>query len=112
EQVEQTLTQFQDDQRQKQMQEFEQTAGENKKKGDEFLKQNAKKKGVKTTKSGLQYKVITEGKGASPKADDTVQVHYTGKLIDGTVFDSSVERGEPVSFPVSGVIPGWTEALQ
>ena len=112
EQVEQVLTEFQNEQREKQMQEFEKVAEENKEAGDAFLKENAKKKGVKTTKSGLQYKVITEGKGPSPDADDVVQVHYTGKLIDGTVFDSSVQRGEPVSFPVNGVIPGWTEALQ
>ncbi len=77
-----------------------------------FLAANAKKDGVKTTASGLQYKVIKSGTGKSPKATDTVKVHYHGTLIDGTVFDSSVERGEPVSFPVNGVIPGWTEALQ
>ena|SRR5690606_22837265 len=111
-QVEQVLTDYQNEQRQKQMEEFEKLAGENLKKGEDFLKENGKKKGVKTTESGLQYKIITEGKGASPKSEDTVKVHYTGKLVDGTVFDSSVQRGEPVTFPVNGVIPGWTEALQ
>lgn len=80
--------------------------------GKEFLKANAKKPGVKTTKSGLQYKVITEGKGESPKASDKVTTNYRGTLIDGTEFDSSYKRGEPASFNVGGVIPGWTEALQ
>lgn len=110
--VEQVLIEFQNEQRQKQIKAFEELAAANLKKGQEFLAANAKKKGVKTTKSGLQYKVITQGKGPSPSADDVVEVHYTGRLIDGTVFDSSVQRGEPVSFPVNGVIPGWTEALQ
>ena len=82
------------------------------KKGEEFLAANAKKEGVKTTASGLQYKVIKSGSGATPKAADSVKVHYHGTLTDGKVFDSSVERGEPVSFQVDGVIPGWTEALQ
>lgn len=80
--------------------------------GKEFLAQNLKKEGVKSTESGLQYQIITEGNGALPKATDRVQVHYTGQLIDGTVFDSSVERGQPTEFPVNGVIPGWVEALQ
>jgi FKBP-type peptidyl-prolyl cis-trans isomerase FklB len=80
--------------------------------GDQFLAENAKKEGVKTTASGLQYKVIKSGSGPSPKATDGVKVHYHGTLINGTVFDSSVERGEPISFPVGGVIPGWVEALQ
>jgi len=84
----------------------------NKKDGDEYLAKNKKKAGVKTLPSGLQYKVITEGKGKSPKASDTVTVNYAGTLIDGTEFDSSYKRGQPVSFPVGGVIKGWTEALQ
>lgn len=84
----------------------------NKKEGDAFLAANKKKEGVTTLPSGLQYKVLKVGKGASPKATDTVDTHYHGTLIDGTVFDSSVERGEPVSFQVNRVIPGWTEALQ
>ena len=84
----------------------------NLKAGEVFLEANAKKEGVKTTASGLQYKVLKAGTGATPKASDEVKVHYHGTLTDGTVFDSSVERGEPVSFPVTGVIPGWVEALQ
>ncbi|OGS20024.1 MAG: hypothetical protein A2252_01895 [Elusimicrobia bacterium RIFOXYA2_FULL_39_19] len=84
----------------------------NKKEGDEYLKKNLKQKGVKATKSGLQYKVIKEGKGAKPKATDTVKVNYKGTLIDGTEFDSSYKRGEPATFPINGVIKGWTEALQ
>lgn len=84
----------------------------NAQKGEAFLAANAKKDGVKTTASGLQYKVLKTGTGKSPKATDVVKVHYHGTLIDGTVFDSSVQRGEPVSFPVEGVIPGWVEALQ
>ena len=80
--------------------------------GEAFLAANAKKDGVKTTASGLQYKVVKAGSGKTPTAADTVKVHYHGTLTDGTVFDSSVDRGEPVTFPVNGVIPGWTEALQ
>jgi FKBP-type peptidyl-prolyl cis-trans isomerase FklB len=80
--------------------------------GDDFLAANAKKQGVKTTKSGLQYRVIKAGDGPSPKADSVVKVHYHGTLPDGRVFDSSVERKEPAEFPVNRVIPGWTEALQ
>lgn len=85
---------------------------ENTKKGKDFLAENAKKDGVVTLPSGLQYEVITEGTGVKPTAEDNVTVHYTGTLMDGTVFDSSVERGQPASFPVNGVIAGWTEALQ
>jgi FKBP-type peptidyl-prolyl cis-trans isomerase FkpA/FKBP-type peptidyl-prolyl cis-trans isomerase FklB len=85
---------------------------ENLEKGSKFLEENKKKPNVKVTKSGLQYEVVAEGKGDSPKPEDTVKVHYTGTLIDGTKFDSSVDRGEPAEFPVGGVIPGWTEALQ
>ena len=80
--------------------------------GAEYLTNNAKNEGVVTLESGLQYKVITEGTGNSPSATDTVETHYEGRLIDGSVFDSSYQRGETVSFPVNGVIPGWTEALQ
>lgn len=87
-------------------------ASKNKEAGEKFLAENKTKEGVKTTASGLQYKVITEGKGEKPKATDTVSVHYSGKLIDGTEFDSSIKRGEPAEFPVNQVIPGWTEALQ
>ncbi len=80
--------------------------------GDAFLAQNAKQAGVTTTKSGLQYKVLQPGTGRSPTADDTVTVHYRGTLVDGSQFDSSYDRGQPASFPVKGVIAGWTEALQ
>ena len=82
------------------------------KEGEEFLAINATKKGVVTLESGMQYEVLSSGSGATPELNDKVTTHYTGTLIDGTVFDSSVERGQPASFPVSGVIKGWTEALQ
>ena len=111
-QIEQTLKSFQNSQQQEQLQKFEQTAEKNKSTGQAFLAENKNKEGVVTLASGLQYKVVKSGSGAKPKADSTVKVHYSGSLIDGTVFDSSIERGEPVSFPVNGVIPGWTEALQ
>lgn len=80
--------------------------------GDIFLAQNKTKAGVTTTASGLQYEVITAGEGVSPGPTDKVNVHYHGTLVDGSVFDSSVDRGEPISFPVNGVIQGWQEALQ
>ncbi len=83
-----------------------------KEEGAKYLKDNGARDGVKTTDSGLQYEVITEGKGGSPAATDTVTVHYEGTLLDGTVFDSSIQRGEPVSFQLDKVIPGWTEGLQ
>ncbi len=87
-------------------------AAGNRQMGEAFLSENAKREGVKTTASGLQYEVLEAGNGAQPTAADTVEVHYTGKLIDGTVFDSSVERGVPATFGVTQVIPGWVEALQ
>ncbi len=87
-------------------------AMENKKAGDTFLAQNKSKEGVKVTGSGLQYKVINEGAGPKPTSSDKVKVHYHGTLIDGSVFDSSVNRGEPAEFGVTQVIPGWVEALQ
>lgn len=80
--------------------------------GRKFLEQNVKQEGVKVTKSGLQYLVVKDGTGVKPGPNDVVTVHYTGRLIDGTVFDSSVERGEPATFAVGQVIPGWVEALQ
>jgi len=89
-----------------------QDASSNLAKGQAFLKENASKPGVKTTSSGLQYLVLEEGKGKSPKATDTVLVHYKGNLLDGTEFDSSYKRNEPISFPLNGVIPGWTEGVQ
>jgi FKBP-type peptidyl-prolyl cis-trans isomerase len=81
-------------------------------KGQAFLAENAKKEGVKTTASGLQYEVLTPGTGKSPKATDIVRVNYRGTTIDGKEFDSSYKRGEPIEFPLNGVIPGWTEGLQ
>ncbi len=84
----------------------------NQKAGEAFLLENGKRAEVVTTESGLQYEVITEGDGPMPASTDQVEVHYTGKLIDGTVFDSSVERGAPATFGVTQVIPGWVEALQ
>lgn len=83
-----------------------------KEQSQKFLETNKAKDGVKTTASGLQYEVVSEGKGKSPTTADRVTVHYTGKLVDGTVFDSSVQRGQPATFRVNQVIPGWTEALQ
>jgi FKBP-type peptidyl-prolyl cis-trans isomerase FklB len=79
---------------------------------NQFLEENKKKEGVQVTETGLQYKVLQSGSGASPVASNQVTVHYEGKLIDGTIFDSSIKRGQPASFQVGGVIPGWTEALQ
>jgi len=81
-------------------------------KGEKFLAENKTREGVKTTASGLQYKITLEGKGKSPAATDTVLVHYEGRLLNGTVFDSSIKRNEPISFPLNRVIPGWTEGLQ
>src|SRR3954453_17824452 len=81
-------------------------------KGEKFLAENKSKEGVKTTASGLQYKITKEGTGKSPAATDRVLVHYEGKTIDGKIFDSSIKRGEPIAFPLNGVIPGWTEGLQ
>ncbi len=93
--------------------ELEANAGAmNEKLGKEYLENNAKKEGVKVTESGLQYLVLKEGDGKKPGPNDVVTVHYTGRLIDGTVFDSSVERGEPATFAVGQVIPGWVEGLQ
>lgn len=83
-----------------------------KEEGEKYLVENAKKEGIITTASGLQYKVLKEGTGKQPKATDKVRCHYEGFLIDGTVFDSSVQRGEPAVFPLDGVIVGWTEGLQ
>lgn len=90
----------------------EEAGKQNKEAGEAFLAENGKRVEVKTTPSGLQYEVLTEGDGPMPEATDQVEVHYTGKLIDGTVFDSSVDRGVPARFGVTQVIPGWVEALQ
>lgn len=83
-----------------------------KEEGEKFLAENAKRQGVITTPSGLQYEVLVQGNGPKPTATSTVKVHYKGTLIDGTVFDSSYDRGQPISFPLNGVIQGWTEGLQ
>lgn len=110
--IEQALQAFQQELMGKQAERAKAEGAANKKAGEEFLKANAAKPGVVTLPSGLQYKVLKEGAGATPKATDTVTTHYKGTLLDGTEFDSSYERGEPASFPVGGVIKGWTEALQ
>jgi len=91
---------------------MEQKASENKALGEAFLAENAKQEGVVVTESGLQYKVIEPGQGDSPGPADVATVHYRGTLIDGTQFDSSYDRGQPATFPVGGVIAGWSEALQ
>lgn len=97
---------------QKQKESLAAQAEANKELGEKYLSENKERPEVVTTPSGLQYEVLTEGSGPSPKAHERVTVHYTGRLIDGTVFDSSVERGEPATFGVTQVIPGWVEALQ
>ncbi|MDE0855654.1 MAG: FKBP-type peptidyl-prolyl cis-trans isomerase [Nevskia sp.] len=96
----------------KQIAERTAAATKNKEDGEKFLADNGKKPGVKTTASGLEYEVLTEGKGDHPKSSDKVTVNYKGTLLDGTVFDSSYDRGQPVSFPLANVIPGWTEGVQ
>ena len=112
EEMQKTLQDFQAEMQAKAMEKQKAAGDKNKGEGEAFLAANKSKDGVKATASGLQYKVITEGKGPKPKATDTVKVNYRGTLVDGTEFDSSYKRGEPVTFPVNGVIPGWTEALQ
>jgi FKBP-type peptidyl-prolyl cis-trans isomerase FklB len=106
--IQQTMTQLQQEMGQKQGA----SGAENKQKGENFLAENKKKEGINTLPSGLQYEIINEGNGKSPSKSDQVTTHYHGTLIDGTVFDSSYERGQPATFPVNGVIAGWTEALQ
>jgi FKBP-type peptidyl-prolyl cis-trans isomerase FklB len=101
-----------DDLNKRLMKQQNQAAGMQAEEGEQFLKDNSDRDEITVTGSGLQYEVIESGDGESPTADSTVKVHYHGTLIDGTVFDSSVNRGEPIEFNVGGVIPGWTEALQ
>ncbi len=110
--IRQEMTAFQSQQVAKHRERMKTLSDKNKKDEEAFLAENKKKPGVVTLASGLQYKVVKEGTGKVPKATDTVVVHYRGKLLDGTEFDSSYKRGEPATFPVNGVIPGWTEALQ
>ena len=106
------MTAFQKDISEKQAEKMKVVGEKNKKEGVAFLAENKKKEGVITLASGLQYKIIKQGTGNIPKATDKVTTHYQGTLIDGTEFDSSYKRGEPTTFQVNGVIPGWTEALQ
>ncbi len=110
-QAQESIMAYQKEMRAKQEEKSRQLAEKNKKTGETFLAVNAKKPGVVTTPSGLQYKVITDGTGEIPKNGDTVTVNYKGTLIDGTEFDSSFKRGQPATFNVNGVIKGWTEAL-
>jgi FKBP-type peptidyl-prolyl cis-trans isomerase FklB len=110
--IKETVTALQKDLQVKQQEQVKVLAEKNKKEGEAFLAGNKKKQGVITMPSGLQYKIMTDGKGKSPKATDMVTVNYKGTLIDGTEFDSSYKRGQPATFNVNGVIPGWTEALQ
>jgi len=106
------LTEMQNEVRKEQTEKMKAAGEANKKEGEAFLAANKSKEGVQTTASGLQYKVLVEGKGPKPTPDDTVVCNYKGTLINGTEFDSSYKRGEPATFPVKGVIKGWTEALQ
>jgi FKBP-type peptidyl-prolyl cis-trans isomerase FkpA len=106
------LQEFQTEMITKMVEERTKKAAENKEAGAKFLAENKTKEGVKTTESGLQYIVEKEGEGENPAAEDTVEVHYRGTLLDGTEFDSSYKRGEPVKFPLNRVIKGWTEGVQ
>jgi FKBP-type peptidyl-prolyl cis-trans isomerase FklB len=110
--IKDVITALQKDLQAKQQEKMRVLAEKNKKEGESFLAENKKKDGIITLASGLQYKIIKNGGGKMPKATDSVTVNYRGTLIDGTEFDSSIKRGQPATFQVSGVIPGWTEALQ
>ncbi len=112
EQIREVMTNLQKNMMAKKQQADAEASGKNKTAGEMFLAENKKKKGVVTLPSGLQYEIIRKGTGATPKATDTVVTNYEGTLIDGKVFDSSYKRGKPATFPVNGVIKGWTEALQ
>ncbi len=112
EEIQTTMEAFRKDMTAKIKQKKESEAGQNQAEGEQFLRENAKKSGIITTASGLQYEIIQPGTGPKPTLTDTVVCHYTGTLLNGTVFDSSYKRNSPASFPVNGVIKGWTEALQ
>ncbi len=112
EEIRKTITEMQKRIKSARQQEFKEKAEKNLAENKVFLEENKKKEGIKTLDSGLQYKILAEGSGKTPKATDTVTVQYRGTLINGTEFDNSYKRGQPTTFPVSGVIRGWTEALQ
>lgn len=112
EEQQETLAALQQELMQQQLAKIQEQSAENKEKGAAFMAEYKAKEGVQATESGILYRVIGAGEGEKPTAEDIVTVHYTGTLVDGTQFDSSVERGEPATFPVGGVIPGWTEILQ
>lgn len=112
EQIQKAILDFNQEMRTKQLEKQNELGKMNKEASEKFLQENSTKPGVKVTPSGLQYVITKEGTGKTPSATDIVKVHYTGTLIDGTKFDSSVDRGEPIEFPLNGVIPGWTEGLQ
>jgi FKBP-type peptidyl-prolyl cis-trans isomerase FklB len=110
--IDKTMATFREELQQKKMENIKAAGMKNKTEGEAFLAENAKKPGVVVLPSGLQYRIITEGKGKKPTASSVVTTQYKGSLLDGTEFDSSYKRGQPATFPVSGVIKGWTEALQ
>ncbi len=112
EEIQKALMAYQSEMQEKAAGQQKEVAQKNLEAGETFLAENAKREGIKTTESGLQYEIIEEGEGETPSADDQVKVHYTGELLSGEVFDSSRERGEPVTFGLNQVIPGWTEGLQ
>jgi FKBP-type peptidyl-prolyl cis-trans isomerase FklB len=112
EEIRQTMELLQTELATRQKEMFKAESDKNKREAKEFFAANVKKTGIKTTKSGLQYKVLAEGTGPTPKATDTVKTHYHGTFLNGRVFDSSVERGEPFQLPVNQFVPGWREALQ